>query len=620
MTEFVRTLLRTLDRATKRRLAIASVAGALLACIEALTLALIAPLVLLVNATASRQEPIPSSARWAARLVHSSDPTRVAALLGIAVLVAFVVKGVLAVLLLRWSIGVVLEAEAETSTRLFRAYLLAPWTFHLGRNSAELQRTTHDSVRRVFEDATASFVGAIGDAAILLAVTLLFLVTDPLVAIAVIGYFGLVGAGYQRLIHSRAEAAGAEVLGQVRHSYQTVQQGVRSAKQLLLLHRQERFVQELRTTKLQMASRVRTVLLLMQLPRYYLETALITGVGLMSVLLFSNREPAQALGALGFFLAAGFRLLPSLNRVLVASSSARSNLPALRAIHDDLELLETAGGPTSTTGPLPAGPIELDRVTYAYPGAPQPALRDLSLTIPPGECLGIVGGSGAGKTTFLDVLLGLLPPDGGTITVGGVPQLDVLEPFQRSVGYVPQNVGLVDDTLLANIAFACSPEEIDGSRVAEAAQLAQLDDLIARLPRGLDSMVGEEGVRLSGGERQRVGIARALYHRPSILVFDEATSALDSSTESRITATIEGLRGDRTIIVVAHRLSTVRGCDRLCLLREGRIAASGTFAHLNAASAEFREFVRLGDLRVAAEEPEAPTPECPPPAPAPRSV
>lgn len=620
MTEFVRRLLRTLDRRTKRRLAVASLLAVVLAVIEALALALVAPLVLLANAAASDRNDIPAAARWAADLFHASAPTRLAAVLGAAVLGAFVLKGVLAILLVRWNVGVVLEAEAETSARLFRTYLTAPWTFHLERNSAELQRTAHDSVRRVFEDATAALVGGIADGAVIAAVAVLLFVSDPAIAAGVAVYFVSVGFGYQRLIHGRGETAGTEVQDQVRHSYQTVQQGIRSAKQLILLHRQETFVDDLRHTKLEMASKIRTIILLAQLPRYYLEVTLVAGVGLMSLLLFTTRTPAQALSALGFFLAAGFRLLPSLNRVLVAAGSARAALPALRAIQSDLDLVVAHEEPAAGEEMAPPAPISLDRVTFTYPGASEPALRDVSLAIPSGEFLGIVGGSGAGKTTLLDVVLGLLPPDSGAIRVGGTLMAEVLVRFQRSVGYVPQDVWLMDDSLLANIAFACPADEIDRSRVDEAVTLAQLDDLVAALPKGLATAVGEDGVRLSGGQRQRVGIARALYHRPNLLVLDEATSALDSTTESRITSTVNALRGTRTVIVVAHRLSTVRHCDRICLLSHGRVAATGTFDDLAEASAEFREFVRLSQLPTTGSQIPDVRPDPPTAAPAPRSV
>lgn len=597
MKEFIRTLLRILDATTKRRLALASLGATLLAGLEAIGLALIAPLVLTVNATAGDRRTVPSSARWIADLFGTSEPGRLAALLGLAVVCAFVLKGVLAVLLLRWTVGVVLHAEAETSARLFRGYLLAPWTFHLQRNSAELQRTAHDSVRRVFEDSTSALMGALADAFVIIAVAVLLIVTDLTVAVAVIAYFALVGFGYQRLIHGRAESAGSQLHHDVRRAYQTVQQGVRSAKQLILLHRQERFVQELRTIQLGMAEKKRTLILVAQLPRYYLEITLIVGVALMSALLFGTRSADTALAALGFFLAAGFRLLPSLNRILVAAGSARSDLPAVRAIHDDLALLGSSDPPAPPAPVMPPGPIVLRQVSFRYPGAYERALDAVSLRIAPGESVGIVGGSGAGKTTLLDVLLGLLPPDEGSIMVGDVGIDEASESFQRSVGYVPQDVELVDDTLLANIAFGCAGDEVDQAGVEEAVRLAQLDDVVAGLPLGLATMVGEDGVRLSGGERQRVGIARALLHRPHVLVLDEATSALDSATESRISSTIENLRGDLTIIIVAHRLSTVRKCDRLFLLGRGRIEATGTFEHLAATSPEFRDFVRLAELR-----------------------
>jgi len=223
-------------------------------------------------------------------------------------------------------------------------------------------------------------------------------------------------------------------------------------------------------------------------------------------------------------------------------------------------------------------------------------LDDISLRVEPGDDVGIVGTSGAGKTTLLDVMLGLLDPGAGEVLVGDEPLAGRRTDWQLSIGYVPQEIVLVDATMRANIAFGIAPDQVDERRLGEAVAAAQLDAFVATLPDGLDTVVGERGVRLSGGQRQRIGLARALYHQPIVLVLDEATSALDSDTESRIMETIAALRGSLTIISVSHRLSTLKHCDRIYFMRDGRIVGVGTFDELCRREPDFAQLVALAQL------------------------
>ena len=236
--------------------------------------------------------------------------------------------------------------------------------------------------------------------------------------------------------------------------------------------------------------------------------------------------------------------------------------------------------------------LRLENVTFRYPTRQEPALRGVSLAVRPGESFGIVGPTGSGKSTLLDVILGMLDPASGGISIDGASLSECRDAWQRSIGYVPQEVYLVDETLRANVALGWYGEEIDDERVLEAVRLAGLDDVVAALPNGSETIVGERGVRLSGGQRQRVGLARALYTRPSVLVLDEATSNLDQTTEHRIVDTLAGLRGGVTMIVVTHRTASVRYCDRILYLEHGAVRALGTFDEVLAAVPEFGESPR----------------------------
>jgi ATP-binding cassette subfamily C protein len=248
--------------------------------------------------------------------------------------------------------------------------------------------------------------------------------------------------------------------------------------------------------------------------------------------------------------------------------------------------------------------IAFRNINFTYRNAAGPALTDISFSIARGESVGLVGTSGAGKSTLVDILMGLLEPGTGNVTVDGVDIGSEMRKWRRLVGYVPQSISLIDDTMRNNIAFGIPAAEIDDARVWQVLQMARLEALVRAMPEGLDTMLGERGARLSGGERQRVGIARALYHDPQMLVFDEATSALDNESEYEITRATEALRGQKTMLVIAHRLSTVKSCDRLMLMRGGRIAESGDFAGLMARSPDFRRMVQLTELTGADSAPE----------------
>jgi ABC-type multidrug transport system fused ATPase/permease subunit len=236
--------------------------------------------------------------------------------------------------------------------------------------------------------------------------------------------------------------------------------------------------------------------------------------------------------------------------------------------------------------------VELRDVTFSYT-AGIPVLRQLSLEIASGDAVGFVGPSGAGKSTLVDIILGLLDPDRGDVLIDDWPMASVRAQWQRMIGYVPQSIVLFDDTIRANVALGVPRDEIDEERLADALGFAQLDHVVAALPDTLDQVIGEGGVQLSGGQRQRIGVARALYHQPRVLVFDEATSALDNETEFKLTEVLDGLRGGWTTLTVAHRLSTVRRCDRLFYLEAGELVAEGSFEQLNAQIPNFARLVEL---------------------------
>jgi ATP-binding cassette subfamily C protein len=324
-----------------------------------------------------------------------------------------------------------------------------------------------------------------------------------------------------------------------------------------------------------------------------LETSLVIGAVLVVGVAGSTSGRDAVLPAVGLVLAGAFRLLPALNQMLFLTNSVQFSRGAIDFVEQELETFgayaQTAGArDTSEVAPHRlVREVRLEQVSFCYPTREEPALREISFRIGAGESFGIVGPTGSGKSTLLDVLLGILEPDSGSVLVDGEPLAECRDAWQRSIGYVPQDVYLVDDTLRANVALGWYGDEIDERRMLEAIRLAELDEVVARLPQGVDTRLGERGVRLSGGQRQRVGLARALYTLPSVLVLDEATSNLDQVTERQIVETLTALQGGVTMIVVTHRVASVRNCDRLLYLDRGGVRALGTFDEISRSVPEF---------------------------------
>jgi ATP-binding cassette subfamily C protein len=332
------------------------------------------------------------------------------------------------------------------------------------------------------------------------------------------------------------------------------------------------------------------------MPRLVLESAFVVGMLALIAAGAATGSVAAMLPLVSLYAYAGFRVIPAAHRIALQANNLRWSLSASAGLAGDLARLERAATVRpSTDGQRLPFRTELTAVdvSFAYEGSPAPVLTHVDVAIRRGESVAIVGATGAGKTTLVDLLIGLLTPSGGRVTVDGTPIDAACAAWQRNIGYVPQNPFMLDDTLRRNIALGIRDEEIDERAVAAAMRLARLEGVAERLPNGLDTSIGEHGVRLSGGERQRVSIARALYHDPALLIFDEATSSLDPATERDIAEAIEPLRGGRTIVVIAHRLSTVERCDRVLLLDRGRIAAAGPYGELAAGNAAFRALAAL---------------------------
>lgn len=596
MLTFVRQTYSLLDRQARIRFGLFGAGSVASAALEALGVLLLLPMtqVLLLD----DGEPLPSTARFIGDRFGVTTTQGVAGLLAGLVLVAFVVKGVSALLLLRWGIGNSLLQETRIATRLFDRYLRAPYAFHLDRNSSELQRTLNESLLLVFRRTVPFVLAGVADWVSLAGVALVVIATDPLMAAFSIVYFIAIGVVYQRSIGGRQKIAAKRAHKEIASRYREVQDALRAVKELHVLHRQSYFVERFVSTKRELMTAQTYLVMVQMAPRYFLDITFMVGAAAVGALAFATRPGSQAMATVGLFLGASFRLVPPLNRVLAATTLARTASPSVDQVVHDLAEIDRLVIEASVDDPEPMGPatLELRDVGFRYAPDREWVLEGVSLRIEPGEDVGIVGTSGAGKTTLVDLMLGLLEPSSGEVLIGGTPLRDRLAPWQRSIGYVPQEIVLIDDSVRHNVAFGVPLQQIDDDRLQEALQLAQIDDFVGSLPNGVDTAVGELGSRLSGGQRQRLGLARALYGRPNVLVLDEATSALDSDTEARIIATIECLHGSRILISVAHRLSTLKHCDRIYFLDGQRMAAVGRFDELRATVPKFAQLIELSQI------------------------
>jgi ABC-type multidrug transport system fused ATPase/permease subunit len=312
------------------------------------------------------------------------------------------------------------------------------------------------------------------------------------------------------------------------------------------------------------------------IPRAGLELVAIVGMAVLVVVMIAmGKQTTEVLPILGLFGVAAFRIVPALNRFITNFQTIGLARPQVLDTYDALKNFSSSRKTPGSLGDFKD--FVADGITFVYENSERVVLDHVSLSVSAGEAVGFVGRSGSGKSTLVDIMLGLLKPQSGEVLINGTNIDDVKQSWQKQIGYIPQTIFLMDDSLRRNIAIGIADKEIDEAAIFEALKSAQLEDFVASLPEGLDTLVGERGVRLSGGQRQRIGIARALYHRPSVLVLDEATSSLDTETEHGVMQAVQALQGDKTVIIVAHRLSTVEYCDRLYRLDAGRIVDEGTF-------------------------------------------
>ncbi len=568
------------DPRARRRLRLVAVYGMLIACLDTVALILVYALISLLTKLEVRG--VAGSVIGALPLGTGDRYHTALSLLAITSAL-FVARSLLSVLGLWLTIGAANAAQVGVISRLLTGHARAPQLLRLEQNSSQTLRTVMSAVDQVVSGVVASSVALLANAAVAVAVALGLALSSPLVAVAVTVYFALICVLWVRVVRDGLSRRGRLVQELSAERYRLVIQGLAAAKELQLRGRALFYADGAVTRTRRINAATRVVNVANGSLRYMLETSLVLGSVLVVAVAGAASGRDAVLPAVGLVMAGAFRLLPALNQMLYMTNSVQYGYGAVGFVERELDTFGAYASPTDAVVALEAVPhqlereVRLDEVWFRYPTRDVPAIRGLSFDIRAGESFGIIGKTGSGKSTLLDVILGILEPDNGTVFVDGIPLKDRRDEWQRSIGYVPQDVYLVDDTLRANVALGWYSDDVDEERVLEAIRLAELSDVVGGLPDGLETRVGERGVRLSGGQRQRVGLARALYTQPSVLVLDEATSNLDQVTERQIVDTLTELRGGLTMIVVTHRIATVRNCDRILHIEEGSMRALGDF-------------------------------------------
>ena len=496
------------------------------------------------------------------------------ALLAVSIIAVYIIKNVYIIIEKNTIYKFAYRIQRTISTKLLKSYMEEPYTFHLNKNIAVLQRSMQEDTDQ-FAKAILHFMEMAAEACVCIVLGVyLFIVSKSITVVIVglllvcLGIFSYINKKYSRKWGEQGQEYKAKI-------YQWMNQSLSGIKDIKILDRSETFIKNYDNYMKKYVRVLRLNRLIGIMPKYIIEMVCMTGLlsAVLVKMFFGQKELSEFVPQLAIFAVAAFRLLPSVGRINEHLSAVIFATPSIDLIYHDLKEIEDLHVEEIVKDEdwHFKKEIEVKRVTYAYPEGEGNVIENACFHIRKGETVAFVGSSGAGKSTIVDILLGLLPPQQGKILVDGMDVYKNLRTWQKEIGYIPQTIYLSDDSIRNNVAFGIEEENIDEQAVIAALKQAQLYDFVDTLPEGLDTCVGDRGIRLSGGQRQRIGIARALYHKPEILVLDEATSALDNDTEAAVMEAIDSLKGQKTIIIIAHRLTTIKNADTVYEVKGGKV-------------------------------------------------
>lgn len=493
-------------------------------------------------------------------------------LLGIGVFVgAYLVKMAYLILLSWYQTGFINKVRASVSRRLFSSYMNEDWTFHTHQNSAKSINILNNETSQFSASHLTALLNIISELMVIFLICGLLFFIEPQSTILLLFVLSVSVSGFYLAIRNRTKKWGFERQLAESKRIQSLQQGLGGAKEIKLLGRESEFTELYSIYNIKVANVVRLQAFTISLPRLFIEFLTILVFGLTVIILsWQDRDQIEIISVLGLFAAASLRLMPSINRIIASGQALRFSNAVLLILNKEFASIKEPSAESSDMF-LFSKSISIKSVDYAYPDSSQSVIKDLSMDIPKGSSIGIVGESGSGKSTLMDMMMGLIHPTKGQILVDDIDISTNVRGWHKQIGYVPQTIYLSDDTLRRNIAFGLSDGDINDHQIHDALKKAQLSEFVNNLDKGLDTVFGERGVRLSGGQRQRIGIARALYHNPSVLFLDEASSALDLETEAEVMKAVNSMMGEKTIIIIAHRISTIENCDLVYDVKSGNI-------------------------------------------------
>ena len=540
-----------------------------------------------------------------AELYHASGldtPQAFLFWLGIGVLVIFIGAALISMYTI-WRLSMYgARVGAQLASRLYTHYMHQSWLFHASGSSSQLTNQIAQECQRITNSVINPLLQMNAKLVMALFMSVAIFLYNPLVALAGLTILSLAYVLLFRTVRRRLIRNGKSISEAQQLRFKLMAEGFGGIKDTLVLGRQQLFTEHFDGACDRFAEAQGTTQTLSMAPRYAMELVAFSSVIFLVLYLLAAYEGnlGSILPVLSVYALAGFKLLPAFQQVYTSLSQIRGNLASFDALRDDLynsskaRLAVQASKTERAVEPLsPKQHVRLDNVTFSYPGKQEPALRGLDIVIPVNQIVGLVGASGSGKSTAIDLLLGLIEPCKGQLLIDDQPVTSVnRRAWQNVLGFVPQSIFLADGSIRENIGFGLPPHALDDVKVHRAASLAHLDELLAELPDGLDTRVGERGVQLSGGQRQRIGIARALYHDADVLILDEATSALDGITENSIMEAINAFSGKKTIVIIAHRLATVRHCDQIYLLSKGRVVDQGDYPSLLSRNKTFQRMAQ----------------------------
>lgn len=470
----------------------------------------------------------------------------------------------------------VFNNQVRISYRLMNAYMKQPYLFHAQHNSTELMRNVLNDTQTFFRAVLAA-IQVVTDLCVCVAILSVLFVADSFITISIIVLFGIFMFVYMKYFKKKLKQLGEQTRDYNADMAKYSLQAFGGIKEIQILNREQFFIDKFNYVSGKYATSQRKYNLMLALPKPAMEFLCVGGLlGVVAIRLYMGVDMEAFVAVLSAFAVAAFRMLPSVNKITANLGIIVFSAPSVDAIYEDLKAVEENGKNEEAIQKDSVilnltHEISVNNLEFCYPQKVEPVLKNVSISIPKNKSVAFIGPSGAGKTTLADIILGVMKPSKGSVTVDGVDVHENLHAWHQCLGYIPQTIYLTDDTLRNNIAFGIEEMEIEEDKLWKALEMAQLKEFAMSLPDGLETKVGEGGMRISGGQRQRIGIARALYNNPAVLVLDEATSALDNDTEEAVMEAVEHLSGNVTLIIIAHRLSTIKNCDYIYQVKNGTV-------------------------------------------------